>query len=134
MCLRNVQCSKLNNNFLNRWMQPFQGPTIISTHQQIILAREIILISHGVKIIMTNQSQTTSNIPIIITILPIINSITITIITINLILPIINKTFLTMLHSLLSKILHLRKQWLILKRLWKYYEEPRVPYTNTAEK
>jgi len=93
-----------------------------------IMAEEITQISHWVKTIMITQGQTTSNIPIIITILSIINSITITILSIiNLILPIINRTILIMLHNLLSKVLHLRKKWLILRRLWKGIWEIKNP-------
>ena len=40
MCLRSVQYSKLSNNFLNRWMRPFQGRTMILMLQRTILAEE----------------------------------------------------------------------------------------------
>jgi len=73
-----------------------------------ILTGEITRIYHGTKITRTTQGQTISNILSIIKILPIINPITITILSIiNLIL---NKTFLTMLHNFPSKVLHLGKE------------------------
>ena len=54
-------------------MRPFQGRTMILTHQRIILAGEISQISHGASTTMTTHGrimQATSIIPII---LPIIN-------------------------------------------------------------
>ena len=50
-------------------MRPFQGRTIILTHQRTILAREITRLSHGAKTTMTTHGQTmqaTSIIPIIL--------------------------------------------------------------------
>jgi len=97
MCLRSIQCFKLNNNFLNRWMRPFKGPTIIPMHKRTILVGEITQISYGAKITITTHGQTiqtTSNIPINF---PIINpTFQITIIILPTIHPnfqIINKTF-----------------------------------------
>jgi len=84
MCLRNVQFSMLNKCIPNPLMRPFQGPITILMLKRTVLAGEITWIPRGTKIIMITHGQTTTNIPIIITILPIINSITITI------LPIIN--------------------------------------------
>jgi len=80
---------------------------MILTLKRTILAGEITLISHRAKTTMTTQGKNISNIPIIIK-LPIINPITITILPI--ISLIINKIFLTMLHNLPSKVLHLRKE------------------------
>jgi len=64
-------------------MWPFQGPTIIPMQQRIILAGEITQISYGAKTTMTTQGQTTSIIPIIISILPIIFLIIITILQLS---------------------------------------------------
>ena len=56
-------------------MRPFQGPITISMLKHTIMAGKITRISHGAKTTITTQDQTiqtTSNIPTIITILPII--------------------------------------------------------------
>jgi len=101
----------LNKYILSPCMQPFQGPITILMLKRTILAGEVTRISHGGKTTMATHGQTTSNFPIIITVLPIINQITIKLLPIiNPILSIINKTFLTMLHNLLSKVLHWRKE------------------------
>jgi len=93
-------------------MRPFQGQTMILTHQRRILAGEITQISHGANTTMTTHGQTMQATSIIPIILPIINltfQITIIILpTIRLIFKIINKTFPTKLHNLPSRILNLK--------------------------
>ena len=108
----------------------FSRPQNDSYLKCTILAGESTRISHGTKTTMTTQGQTISNILSIIKILPIINPITIIILPIINI--IINKTFLTMLHNLSSKVLHLRKNNWFWEEYGKAYEKPRVPHTNIA--
>ena len=116
MCLRSVQYSKLNNNFLNRWMRPVQGPIIILTHQCTILAGEITRISHGAKITMTTLGQ-------------IMQATSIK----SIILPIINPTFSTKLNNLPSKILHLRRKWLIFEKNMKRYMKNQESLMQTIQ-
>ena len=122
MCL-SVLCFRISNNTLNRWMRPFQGQTIILTHQRTILAGEITRISHGAKITMTTHGQIMQATSIMPIILPIINptfSISIIILpTIHLTFQTINRTFPTKLHNPPSRILNKKGEWLTLRETWK---------------
>jgi len=108
-------------------MQPFQGPITILILKHTILLGEITQISHGAKTIMITQGQITSNILIIITILSIINPITI------IILPIINKIFLTMLHKLFFQNRPLEKRMTDFEKTMERYMRNQESFIQTLQ-